>query len=195
LEHIAIDLLERYAPETLGWDPVPTPIEKIIEIDCGLYMCYMNLSEDGQTLGKTCFDDGYTQVYNRIKKKMEYIRVDRGTIIIEADLLDDNPGRLRFTQGHEFSHWIMHRHIYAGTQRQLALREQKPDPEEKWIEWQANEVSRNLLLPMQTVRPYFYYLKHHYGYNESRIIANIAERYTVSKHAVAIQLRKNCFIK
>ena len=195
LENMAIDLLKRYAPETLGAKPVPTPIEKIIEIDCGLYMCYLNLSKNGKTLGKTCFDDGFTRVYNKGKDRIEYIKVDQGTIIIEADLLFGNPGRLRFSQGHEFSHWTAHKVLFAGTRKQPAMRDLEPDPEEKWIEWQANEIARNLLLPMKTVRPYFYNLKRFYGWNHLDIISDIADRYIVSKQTAAIQLHEHKLIE
>ena len=196
LENIANDLLKRYAPETIDVEPVPTPIERMIEIDCGLYMCYMNLSKRGKTpLGKTCFDDGYTRVYNRQKKKMEYIKVDRGTIIIEADLLHGNPGRLRFSQCHEFSHWTTQKEIYTGTNIQPAFRKQEPDPEEKWLEWQADEISRNLLLPMKTVRPYFNILKNKRGLSDFDIITEIAGKYIVSKQTAGIQLHEHKLIK
>ena len=169
----------------------PTPIEKIIEFHYGLYLCYMNLSKDGRTLGKTCFDDGYTQVYDRSKQQMVYIEVEKGTIIIEADLLSGNLGRLRFTQCHEFAHWIAPPEILAGTQRQPALTDGTPDPEEKWIEWQANTLGRNLLLPLATLKPYFYHIIQNYHLDGQSIITKIADKYEASKQATAIQLYKH----
>ena len=194
LEHVSRRVLKRYAPETLCGKPTPTPIERIIEFDYGLYLCYMNLSKDGRILGKTCFDNGYTQIYDRNQQKMVYIKVEKGTIIIESDLLSGNPGRLRFTQCHEFGHWIGHRDILTGTQRQPALIDETPDPEEKWIEWQANVIGRNLLLPLTTVIPYFYHITKNYNLNEHGIITKIADKYEASKKATAIQLYKHNLI-
>ena len=191
LENMARAVLERYAPETLCAEPVPTPIEKIIEFDYGLYLCYMNLSKDGKTLGKTCFDDGYTRVYNRNKKSMEYVKVNKGTIIIEADLVTGNIGRLRFSQGHELGHWIAHPYLFTGTRKQPALQDEKPDPGKKWIEWHANEIGRNLLLPIETVEPYFYYLKQKCHLDDYSTISEIAKKYLASKQAAALQLYKH----
>ena len=194
LEHVSRGVLKRYAPETLCGKPIPTPIERLIEFDYGLYMCYMNLSKDGRTLGKTCFDNGYTQVYDRNKQQMVYIEVEKGTIIIEADLVSGNLGRLRFTQCHELSHWIVHPDVLTGTQRQPALSDKTPDPEEKWIEWQANVLGRNLLLPLTTVIPYFYHIIQNGHLDAHGIIARIADEYEASKKATAIQLYKHNLI-
>jgi len=195
LERLSMGVLKRYAPETLCGEPIPTPIERLIEFDYGLYLCYMNLSKDGKTLGKTCFDDGYTKVYDRGKQQMVYIKVEKGTIIIEADLLSGHLRKLRFTQCHELAHWIGHRDILTETQRQPALIVETPDPEEKWIEWQANEIARNLLLPMQTVRPFFHFLKNKLRLSETDIIKEIMETYIVSKQTAAIQLHEHKLIK
>jgi len=190
LEHLSWAALNRHAPEILR-EPAPTPIERIIEIGYGLYLCYMNLSKDGKTLGKTCFDDGYTQVYDRSKQQMVYIKVEKGTIILEADLLLGNIVRLRFTQCHELGHWIAPPEILAGTQRQPALTDDAPDPEEKLVEWHADTLGRNLLLPMATVRPYFYHLVQNYHLDGQGIITRIADKYEASRQATAIQLYRH----
>ena len=194
LEHISRGVLERYAPETLCGEPVPTPIERLIEIDYGLYLCYMNLSKNGKILGKTCFDNGYTKVYDRGKQQMVYVEVEKGTIMIEADLLSGNLGKLRFTQCHELAHWIAHPNIIAGTRVQPALKDETPDPEEKWLEWQANVIARNLLLPLTTVKPYFYHIIRNGRLDVQGIITRIADRYEASKQATAIQLYKHNLI-
>ena len=194
LERLSMGVLKRYAPETLCGEPIPTPIERLIEFDYGLYLCYMNLSKDGKTLGKTCFDDGYTKVYDRGKQQMVYIKVEKGTIIIEADLLSGHLRKLRFTQCHELAHWIGHRDILTETQRQPALIVETPDPEEKWIEWQANVIARNLLLPLTTVKPYFYHMIKNDHLDVQSIITKISDKYEASKQATAIQLYKHNMI-
>ncbi len=63
--------------------------------------------------------------------------VKAGTILIDASLCEEetSTGRLRFTEAHELSHWILHKGLYVGTGESAAL---QPAVKETSMEIQAN---------------------------------------------------------
>lgn len=168
------------------------PIEDIIENYLRLDIDYKCLDKDGSTLGLTSFTNGWLQVYNPETDSEESITVTKGTIIIDSRLLDDAlEGRLRFTFGHETSHWLLHRKKYEKDERQAVLfgsdaeietikclnrnieniwnfPKDKLLTDEDWLEWQADYMAGALLLPTEPFcREFFGLLSKlnlHHGY-------------------------------
>ena len=69
------------------------------------------------------YDSGITTYYNREIMDYALMRVEGGTMLIEAALLEDEKsyGRLRFTLAHELAHYIIHKQIFSGTGVAAAL--------------------------------------------------------------------------
>lgn len=75
--------------------------------------------QNGRILGKTVFDTGLEAVYDMELGEYTLFPVKAGTILIDASLCEEetSTGRLRFTEAHELSHWILHKGLYTGTGR------------------------------------------------------------------------------
>lgn len=93
------------------------PIETIIEKTFGLRIEYQYLTNDARELGRMIYDSGVTTYYDRDRGDYALMRVEGGTMLIEASLLEDERcyGRLRFTLAHELAHYILHKRIFSGT--------------------------------------------------------------------------------
>lgn len=113
LETIARHILTRYDEMYLNGKPRAVPIETIIEKTFGLRIEYQYLTNDGRELGRMIYDNGITTYYDRETMDYALMRVEGGTMLIEASLLEDEKyyGRLRFTLAHELAHYILHKRI------------------------------------------------------------------------------------
>jgi hypothetical protein len=186
LEHYARTVLKRYDDFYLCRAPQPVPIETIIEKTFGLVIEYLRLTVAGCELGRMVYDDGYSTRFNTEKDKYELHDVTAGTMLIEAQLLD-NPngcGRLRFTLAHELAHWILHKKLFTGTKLAAAFVMEKP--EDGSAEWQANYLAKAILMPLGQLKRAFYAMKGDIG---SRIPL-LAETFEVSKQAMKIRLKE-----
>ena len=87
----------------VGENGTAVPIETIIEKTFGLRIEYQYLTNDARELGRMIYDSGITTYYNRDIMDYALMRVEGGTMLIEATLLEDEKsyGRLRFTLAHE----------------------------------------------------------------------------------------------
>ena len=158
---------------TLLNEPRAVPIEDIIERYLKLDMDYKTLSKDSTILGMTVFINGYLDVYNKELGTEEKIKVSKGTIIIDNNLIEDEKflHRYRFTCSHEASHWILHRSKYdREIEGQISLlgdypqdigvkclnrsiesafgyKETRLKDDNDWLEWQADYMGASLLLP------------------------------------------------
>lgn len=123
LETIARHILTRYDEMYLNGKPRAVPIETIIEKTFGLRIEYQYLTNDGRELGRMIYDNGITTYYDRETMDYALMRVEGGTMLIEASLLEDEKyyGRLRFTLAHELAHYILHKRIFSGTGVAAAL--------------------------------------------------------------------------
>lgn len=83
----------------LNGSPRAVPIETNIEKTFGLRIEYQYLTNDARELGRMIYDSGITTYYNREIMDYALMRVEGGTMLIEAALLEDEKsyGRLRFT--------------------------------------------------------------------------------------------------
>lgn len=185
LEAIARRTLVKLDPSYLNARPQPAPIEHLIEDIYQLCIEFKHLTNNGRVLGKTIFDNGYTPYYDTDRHQYELLQVEKGTMLIDAALLaPDKLGRLRFTEAHELSHWIIHQEIYAGTGEAAAFMSSDQDTA---TEWQANVLATYLLMPAGQVKRCFYQLSSQ-RMDRNAILEKMAETFCVSKKAMRIRL-------
>lgn len=191
LEAIARSTLKNYDPDlVVGLGTVRIPIEEIIE-QMGLSIEYQYISKDGRILGETVFDDGLLPIYNAEKEKYELIFVSRGTIIIDARLLDcKTDSRLRFTCAHELAHWLIHQEMYSGSGLTAAMQNNisKSSDADRCIERQADMLAGALLMPIGKLKYAFYRI------SCANKTAALAEQFGVSKEAMKIRLKEHGLI-
>ena len=184
LECIARQTLNKYNTLYLSGQPGAVPLEHIIEDIFNLDIDYMRLTIAGDELGRMIYDNGYTTRYNPDKDDYELVRVQTGTMLIEALLLK-NPvlhGRYRFTLAHELAHWILHKKLFEGTG--IAAATYKTDSlDDNSVEWQANYLAKAILMPVGQVKRAFYPL-----ITDNNKIKKLADIFEVSKQAMEIRL-------
>ena len=187
LEAIARNTLNGYNPTLLSGPPTAIPIEKIAQY-LGIVIEYQCLRKNGLILGEMVYDKTYVPVYFRDLKCYTLILADGGTMFLDESLLrGPNDGRLRFTCGHETSHWILDKDLFAGTGQAAALGNPKKSSEENpAVERQANQLATMLLMPTVQVKRAFYALR---GRTDPAGI--LAELFDVSKEAMDIFLREH----
>lgn len=149
--------------------PEPIDEDRFLTEYLGLTQDFQYLTHCGLYLGMIVFEDSNKiAVYNQDTNRAEYIKVKKGTVIIDNTLLQENQEhRYRFTAIHEGGHWLFHRHKYCKKTTKIPLYdicgvdsfqcranniESKFKPLEQWndndtMEWQANYFSSALLMP------------------------------------------------
>ena len=147
MESIARRVLDAYDTHLYRGQPRAIPIEDIIERH-GLTLEFQYLRKNGRILGKTVFDTGLEAVYDMELGEYTLFPVKAGTILIDASLCEEetSTGRLRFTEAHELSHWILHKGLYVGTGESAAL---QPAVKETSMEIQANMLGSPCSCPCQ----------------------------------------------
>ncbi len=187
LESIGRKVLSEYDRSYLNGEVKSIPIEKIAEQKYKLSIDFIQLTNNGRILGKTVFDDGCTSYYDVDNQQYELLPVKRGTVLIDASLLDEkNNGRLRFTVAHEVAHWILHNNIYTGTYANPALLTQSDDTCE---EWQANKLATYILMPKGQVKRAFFNTRTQM-HTTQQAVAYLAKVFEVSKEAMKIRLQE-----
>lgn len=112
-----------------------------------------------------------------------FLHVSAKTILVEVRLSEqDNKGRYRFTLAHELAHWILHKEMILSDNTEAAFIDGVHDTR---MEKQADYFASALLIPMGTVKKYYYSLFGK-GCSRSDLIAAMAERFQVSKQALGI---------
>jgi len=215
LEELAIKILTEYNIDLIN-NAAPVPIESIIEQYYNLELDYQYLSSDGSVLGLIAFETGHLQVYNPDSNKFYSIGVNSGTIIIDSALAENNNnyGRYRFTCGHEFGHWELHKALFFSENKMLFQNQsyvkclnrdveksinRQNKTSKDWIEWQADYFSSALLMPYPTIREFYSECKKdtlkntaNEPYSEytlnNRIIKKMSDYFEVSKEAMRIRL-------
>lgn len=190
LETIARNTIKAYNPTLLMGEPCAIPIEDIIEKSFGLTVEFQYIRNNGRILGETVFEDAPVAVYDK-ENNVGYtlILVKKGTIIIDASLLSDNNGRLRFTFAHELAHWIIHNEYYSKMDMNAAMKldAQKSSDSDKTIERQADFLAGSILMPSGQVKKAFYRSKQ----TRNEPVEYLATLFQVSKQAMQIKL-KSC---
>lgn len=112
LETIARQTLCKYDCGYLNQEPAAVPIEMIIENTFQLTIEYQYLTNNARELGRMIYDSGITTYYDQDLGDYALMRVQAGTMLIDASLLTNELyGRLRFTLAHELAHYIIHKGI------------------------------------------------------------------------------------
>ena len=189
LESIARNILANYDPELVK-QPMPTPIEDIMESAFGLTVEYHPLRKPGQVLGETIFEDSLVPIYpDGTPDGYKLIFVTAGTILIDNRLLQEKyEGRLRFTYAHELAHWVIDRQYFMNQSSNLEPLD-KPVSNgavSAIVERQADRLASRLLMPKCTVKKAFYQ-RHGQGQD---IVLDLSQLYQVSKQAMKIRLEQ-----
>lgn len=180
-------LLEKYCPENLR-DFSAIPIERLAE-KLGLDIEYQYLTKFGEdVLGKLVCTDGLTPYYDMDEQRYMLLEVKADTIIIETRLADKpDQGRYRFTVAHELAHWLLHKSkIVEG---EAAFTENGSSEMER----QADFMASALLMPINSVKRYFYSLSGKHLRRED-YISVMADRFGVSRQAMQIRLENHNLI-
>ena len=187
LETIARQTLCKYDCGYLNQAPAAVPIEMIIENTFQLTIEYQYLTNNARELGRMIYDSGITTYYDQDLGDYALMRVQAGTMLIDASLLTNELyGRLRFTLAHELAHYIIHKGIFCGTGVAAALYDNNAD--EDMMEWQANYLARAMLMPNGQVKRCFYKSRSSCRC-ESEFVKRLASIFEVSKQAMKIRLK------
>ena len=134
LETIARQTLCKYDCGYLNQEPAAVPIEMIIENTFQLTIEYQYLTNNARELGRMIYDSGITTYYDQDLGDYALMRVQAGTMLIDASLLTNELyGRLRFTLAHELAHYIIHKGIFCGTGVAAALYDNNADEDMMFI--------------------------------------------------------------
>lgn len=192
LEAIARKTIKSFDPRLLTDTTKEIPIEDIIE-RLGISLEYQYIRKDGRILGETIFSDCHIPLYNMDQKKYELVFIPRGTIIIDASLLEQgNNGRLRFTCAHELAHWLIHQELYGpgAVGHDIDYIITKSSDVDQRIERQADILASALLMPINMVKRSFYRI----AGNDDIKTKSLAEEFCVSRQAMEIRLREHRLI-
>lgn len=188
LNQIALNALKSLKENIVIGETKAVPIEKIVEQGYNLTIEYVHLTEKGDKLGQMVYSKGYTGVFDFEQDKYVLFGVNAGTILIEADLVDDitQYGRYRFTLAHELGHWLLHKEMFLKTGQAAAMYDEEND--EHSIEWQANFVAKAILMPKGLVKKALYEVQSQ-GIHPRHQIDYMAALFEVSKEAMSYRLK------
>lgn len=180
---IATDILAEYQPDALS-SPQPLNIEYLATECLFLDMYPARLSIDGSILGLIAFSDTQYSGFDMTNNPLLY-NVPEGTVLLDISLDNSkHPGRKRFTQAHEVSHWICHRTHHSPNKRRYNFCQKESCPaiacrlermeypeksaigtwtDEDWEEWQANNLAAALLMPKYPFLEAFYDVARYHG--------------------------------
>lgn len=180
-------LLEKHCPEIL-LEYSATPIERLAEL-LGLDIEYQYLTKRGEgVLGKLICTDGLTPYYDMDEQQYMLLEVKADTIIIEVRLADRaDEGRYRFTVAHELAHWLLHKNKISGGEAALS---ENGNIE---MELQADYMASALLMPISSIKKYFYSLGGKHLRRED-YISTMADHFGVSRQAMRIRLENHNLI-
>jgi len=88
IEKKAEEILMKYNDGVLLMKPQAMDVDHFAEFYCKATIDFANLSEDGLTLGLTCFNDGKLLVWDDEHTKEYPIDVKKGFIFIDKSILD-----------------------------------------------------------------------------------------------------------
>ena len=209
LEKKALEILKKYKNGELLLTPQAMDVDHFAEFHLKAKIDFANLSQDGLTLGCTCFNDGVLMVWNDDRTNEIPLDVEKGWILVDNEMLDcEVEGRTRFTIIHECAHWILHPRFYYQkpggkipkiqcTIYQIEDRDGRlPMTDEEVREWQANRLGAALIMPAPTVKML---LADKLGvctdtlipaYYSASLVTEMADVYQVSISAMTIRLKE-----
>jgi Zn-dependent peptidase ImmA (M78 family) len=165
LEKKAVEILSKYKDGELLLKPQAMDVDHFAEFSCEATIDFAYLSQDGLTLGLTCFNDGKLLVWDETRTNQYSLDVFKGYIFVDKDILKSEvEGRVRFTIIHECSHYLIHPRFYYKkpgveipqincTVYHVENWDKRPPlTDEETREWQANRLGAALIMPAPTVR-------------------------------------------
>lgn len=208
LEKKAEDILKAYKQGELLVAPQAMDVDHFAEFYLNAKIDFVNLSQDKQTLGCTCFNNGILMIWNDARTDKYPLDVEKGCIFVDKAVLDSEvEGRVRFTIIHECAHLILHPRFYYQKPGEVIPKIQctiyqiedgawrLPMTDEEVREWQANRLGAALIMPAKTVRMM---MADRLGvavntlsavYLSDSFITEMADVFNVSKSAMSIRLK------
>ena len=208
LEKKVEEILAKYKDGAMLIRPQAMDVDHFAEFYCKATIDFANLSEDGLTLGLTCFNDGKLLVWNDTRTIKYPIDVEKGFIFVDKSILEcEVEGRVRFTIIHECSHYLLHSRFYykkPGVETpQIKCTvyhveewtKRPPMTDDEIREWQANRLGAALIMPARTVKMLIAqqlgiraeaFKPAYFSYD---FIQGMADVYRVSKSAMRNRLR------
>ena len=210
-DDIAAAFYEEKCPEIKAV-ALPVDIEAIAAEQLYLTVVFRPLVSTGSVLGLVTFCDCELELRDEEGKKALF-RYPGGTILVERALLHKGLAhRRRFTIAHEVSHWLLHRSYHSPTNKKYSYYiscssasiervRHKTTSDDRWAEWQADQLAAALLMPKNTFVPCanaaIYETRcpvesFRSGQNRGavlHVIRRLSEKFTVSHKAVEIRMR------
>lgn len=228
LEDNAIMMLEESIPQHVD---KPDQLDPFYFAECvaGANLDFVNIyyrESERPILGMTVFERQNIKVFDKEHLCTRTISVPEDSVIIDDSLNSAGKEGMRsFTIFHEIAHLMLHYHIYAQTDSwrrydeygsamtRVLCRENTIGKEpgrlrtsHDFIEWQANELAADLLMPYTSFVPYVYDLNQKYGFMNgifwmregeadrraalNTITGIVAATYGVSKKSAEVQMSK-----
>ena len=211
LDIIAERMIQDFCPKALDI-PEAIDIDRFVVRGLGMKQDFQLLSNNGVYLGMTVFNDSdKVPIYDPRTKRAEYISVKAGTMLIDAQLLDDKQEhRYRFTAAHEGAHKILHSQYFTHNPDQLEISGMGREPmvqcrvditkqpkkesvctDTDWMEWQANRLASALLMPRSMVNKLVEDMKAKSSVFQSAVcIRAVSDKFNVSELAARIRLKE-----
>lgn len=207
-DNIASQILDFFQTDSIK---VPKPLNlKGFLNKLGLRLLEKKLSSDNSVLGGVFFKNTKVYVYDLVNGVQEILDVEKGTIIIDPDILTfRNQGSYNNTVVHECVHWLLHRYYqevrilleqdYVPSIEKISFEGNIEWTEEDWMEWHANSIAPRILMPRSTtkqkVNELFTTFSIKYDSTSrinmfERIIDDIADFFQVSRLAAKIRLQQ-----
>jgi IrrE N-terminal-like domain len=146
----------------------------------------------------------------------EFLRGGKKPVVRISETVHRHENRLRTTLTHEYSHVVLHAHLFALAERQLRFApNQKPNAiycyrdsmlplgKTDWMEWQAGYGSGAALMPKSHVTKLVAGLHERFGLygpvsadsnNGRRLISAMVESFRVSREAAEVRLKVLHFV-
>ena len=160
IDVIGEKLVGEFSPQALV-TPQEFDIDLFVQDYLGMEQDFQYLTHCGMYLGMTVFEDtDKVPVFDPQSGRADYISAKAHTVIIDRTLLEnEQEQRYRFTMGHEAGHEILHQQYFAHIPMvRCRVDYGKADnrasgawTDTDWMEWQANELSAAVLMPMSMV--------------------------------------------
>jgi len=176
IEYKTQDYLKKYHPETLGQEPIPLDVDKLLEIS-------LFLSHGYQMDLITTFDN--PKIEARMRPLEQTVQITQTCY----NKIGADDGHSRFNAAHEASHVILHAHQYQEFLINPARMIIRACETYESAEWQAEHGGGALLMPLKTLIPFFENLinqQHDYD----SIVNIIMDTYKVSMKAAMSRLRQ-----
>ena len=146
LEFIAQSILETLCAREVNALDVPIGIEQLVERDPSIQLSVEPLNCELKPLGARLFGIarwGKNRAYKQLVVDSSLYEADDTVLHCQC----------RFAIAHEYAHCVLHlprMPMHGGFTDQAGrahLREVEPEGDVAWVEWQANELAANLLMP------------------------------------------------